>query len=218
MNGQGAPANNNNAASHGLYASSPERRIKITATASSDDLAICTQDLAAGALWIAEALTLIDGKSERVVKGLNQIIPLYASVAQELEQTAAEISGEIGIKPSSLGALTDDQYDGLMLKQSKSLELIINQCVGAYQRLKIGEEIRQAVEKADGQKVLDLPSGLLGYDERGALSINPVLKYLAGHMRTAKRVAREMAANRAWKLRGAERNDDLATRVLNSME
>lgn len=216
MSGQGAPANNSNAASHGLYASSPERRIKIPADASSSDLAKLAHDLADGALWIAETMTIIS--DAQTVKGAERIVTLYASVAQELQQVGAEITGEIGIKPSPLGSLTDAQYESLMDKHARSLELIINQCVGAWKRLEIEEMIRQGVVSTDGKKVLDAPTGLLSIDDKFNVVPNPVLSYLAGHMRTAKRVMREMAANRAWKLRGAERNDDLATRILNSME
>lgn len=200
----GAPAKNNNAQGHGLYSSQPERRIRVAHDAELGQMATWAEDLASGALWIAEALA---GQVELPIEA-NKLIGLYASVSQELNQVAAELEGESGIKPAALGQLPDDRYETLMLKQAKALELVLNQCIAAWQHIKDHEDINH-----DGLFIRWLDE-----DEVEHTDVNPVLNYLAGHMRIAKRIMREMAANRAWKVRGVEREDDLMARLLKAID
>lgn len=46
----------------------------------------------------------------------------------------------------------------------------------------------------------------------------PVLKYLAGHMRKAMRIMRDLAANRAWQLGTHSEDADPAARILAAIE
>jgi hypothetical protein len=204
---RGAPARNANAQGAGLYVSNPERRVRVAATVDTLDMAGFAADLGSGALWIAENLAAKLDELE-LVEG-RKLIGLYASVGQELAQLAAELEGETGIKPAALGQLSEARYEALMAKETRALELILNQCIGAWMHIKDREEIEQ--------------NGLIRTyeytDDDGELvkvnEVNPVLNYLAGHMRVAKRIMREMAANLAWKNRGVEREDDLTVRLLN---
>jgi hypothetical protein len=203
---KGAPTRNINATGHGLYTVNPERRVRVAADLDVAEMATFANDLGSGALWIAE--TLASKLDDLGLMEGRKLIGLYASVGQELAQLAGELEGETGIKPASLGQLSDARYQGLMIKQGKALELILNQCIGAWQHIKDHEDITQdglvrIVEQTsdDGETVK-------------ICEINPVLDYLAGHMRVAKRIMREMAANLAWKNRGVEREDDLTVRLL----
>jgi len=199
----GAPAKNANAAGHGLYSDRPRRHVAIPAQPLLPELALLAQDLADSALWIAEQLAVIE---EQMDLQASRQIGLYASVAQELAQLTGELLGSDGIKPASLGQLGEEQFDHLMRKQVKALELIINQCAGATLYIR------------DREEILGTGGGLVMHYEEEFNAINPSLTYLAGHMRSAKRIIREMAANLAWKMRGTDDNDDLSTRIFKQIE
>lgn len=196
---EGAPVRNSNAAKHGLYASQPTRRVTVPAMPSTSELAVYAQDLADGALWISEALEEYIEKHP-VKAEVPRAVGLYASVAQELYQVAAELEGRSGIKAASLGRLSDERFEMLMKKEAKALALILSQCVSAWKRVQDEQEI--------------LRYGLV--DSEGEL--RPALNYLAGHMRSAKRIMREMAANLAWKDRGEQQDDDLSIRLMKEIE
>jgi hypothetical protein len=208
----GAPAGNKNAAKTGLYIANPSERVIIAPDAGLDVLAQGARDLADAALWIAESLnsinlTLEDGK----------LVSLYAAVSQELNQLAGELAGEAGIKPASLGTLSDAQYELLMQKQAKALSLTLSQCMGTWKHIRDREEIRKDVENsADQTPVLEMPAGLI-ITECGVPFLNPALDYLAAHMRAAKRMMRDMAANRAWRHHGDHPDEDLSERMLKAI-
>lgn len=214
----GAPKRNGNAVGLGLYASDPPREIKVLAEAEPALLAGYGRGMAESAMWIAEELTgVIDGLSGKGFNLASKAIGLYAAVAQELFQVAAELEGAAGIKPAPLGNLSKAGYERLMDEQARALELILNQCMTAARRLRMGEEIRAAAAEAekaeDGKKILDQIPGLLVWAE-GGLEPHPALAYLAAHMRSAKRILRDMAANRAWKERGQQKETDLGERLM----
>lgn len=198
MSRSGAPRRNTNAASHGLYSLEPTHRVAVPQTVTVGELGDFARTLAAGALWIAEAL---DESMNHVpvTAAVPRAVGLYASVAQELHQVAAELDGLSGIKPAALGQLSDAAFENLMRAEGKSLSLILSQCVSASKRIQ------------DRQEVAGM--GLIDSDG----DVDPVLNYLAGHMRSAKRIIREMAANLAWKERGVDNSDDMVTRILKSI-
>lgn len=207
----GAPKRNGNAEGLGLYASNPPREVQVLADAQPTTLAGFGRGMGESALWVAEALTLVIGEVDgRAMHEANKIIGLYAAVAQECLQVAAELEGATGIKPAALGNLSEQAYERLMERQARALELILNQCEAAVRRLQHAEEIRAAAANENG--ILPLAGGLLVWTVKG-YEPHPALQYLAAHMRSAKRILREMAANRAWRDRGQELESDLGERL-----
>lgn len=206
----GAPSGNTNAASHKLYSQTPTRYVIISSAVSLAELANFASDLADGALWIAETLA----EMPETAAGADQTIALYAAVAAELHQVAAEIEGKTGIKGSALGELSNERFDLLLEKQAKAMELILNQIITAYKRLQDGEFIRAAAiqNPADGAI---MPSGLLVKDDKDWV-LNPILKYMAGQMRSAKRIMREFAANLQWKA-GGNQDSDLVSKIMKAI-
>jgi len=167
----GAPMGNDNAAGHGLYRAKPARHVRVLPGVGRAEMAEYARDLSAGALWIAEALA---GSLDPMVEHKDRkLIGLYASVAQELAQVAAELEGATGIKPAPLGGLTEEGFERLMAQEAKALELILNQCISAWKHIQDREEIEK--------------DGLLRRGEDG-WETNPVLGYLAAAMRSAKRI------------------------------
>lgn len=188
----GAPSGNNNAQKHGLYKKTPDAVVVVAADVSSVEMAVLARDLGGAALWIADELAArianIEHKDQKLVS-------LYASVGQELHQVAAELEGESGIKPAPLGKLSDAGYEELMRESARALSLILSQCAAAYQH------------------VFDAETAL-GYGLFRMGGVNPVLHSLAGSMRSAKRIMREMAANQSWRVNGADDKDDLTARLM----
>lgn len=210
----GAVERNKNASSHGLYSQKPWLKVAVAPDAGLDVMAGYANDLASAALWIAESLAEVDGLSLKDQK----LIGLYATVAQELNQLAAELLGEVGIKPAPLGNLPDAQYEVLMEKHAQALSLQLSQCMSTWNYLKDREEIRTEVENADQTTpVLGKPDGLVRETD-GVKTVNTALEYLAAHLRGAKRMMREMAANFIWKHRGSQSEEDLSARLLKVIE
>lgn len=197
MKREGAQAKNINAVGHGLHSLTPVRRVEVLPDVGFGGLAVFTNTLVDAALSIARELET----RLHVADDDAGLITLYAAVAGELTQLAGELQGETGIKPASLGTLTDSQYDAMMKKQAEALSLILSQCVSAWQYVQMHEELK-------GQ------SGLLVRGKFGELVANPVLARLAGHMRTAKRLIKDMAADIAWRERGSDDDRDLASAVM----
>ena len=127
----GAPTGNTNAASHKLYSQTPTRHVRVSSAVTLAELAGFAVDLADGALWIAESLA----EMPETASGAGQTIALYAAVAAELHQVAAEIEGRTGIKGSPLGELSNERFDLLLHKQAQAMELILNQIITAYKQI-----------------------------------------------------------------------------------
>jgi len=205
-----------NAVSSGLYSKSPSQRVKLPALVSVASLAPYAGTMADAAIWIAEGLASIRDDRARILVGL------YASVAHELYQLQGELAGATGVKPSPLGQLDRDAYEAMMANQARAVELVLSQVASAMKRLRDVEEIegeglwqgdqKKAAHDADQEDKLLL---WLTFGEEGAP--NPVLEYLAGHMRAAKRMLRDMAANKAWEQAREAQTNDLAARLLNAI-
>lgn len=186
---------NVNAGSHGLYSKHPSMQVTLPGGREMrwlkpDEVAIATLtplagDMADAAAWIAEELSdpakmaALDGKGQ---VDAAKLAGLYAKVASELYQLAGELGGETGIKAANLGTLTEASWDGMMRNLLRMLALILSQIKTATSKLKTGEELF----KGEGGLIL-------------AGDLNPVLAYLANHMRNAKRMLEEMAADVAWR-------------------
>lgn len=199
----GAPALNQNAARSGLYTSQPARTVRVPENAGPGDLAQYAQALADLAFWIAEALADAEVEAQDEAARLSG---LYAAVANELWQEAAVMAGETGIRPAALGRLGDEAYQALQARTRAALSLVLSQCHTAARQIQVVEEIRAA----SAPDVAGRMRGALVQDGE----INPVLRYLASQMRTAKRMLRDMAANAAWQSRGTNEDSDLATRIM----
>jgi hypothetical protein len=197
---------NQNALGSGLYSQKPLVLVEVGAGVTSAELAELAEPLAAAAMWIAEKL---DAALRRDLLHEGQrLIGLYVAVAHELNQVAAELRGGTGIKPAPLGDLRDVQFENLMTRQAKGLGLILSQCASVWQHLQDREEIL-------GHSVITLLKAEDGQMITGDL--NPTLDYLAAKMRVAKRIMRDMAANRAWREVGQVRGDDLGERLLSTI-
>lgn len=237
MSRTGARRGNLNAGRHGLYSLRPYIRVKVAHTITVAELSGLAMTLADGALWISEALAgmLIPPEGERreqpeiiqspaievtaltfapalgdgasateaaeasrlemaALAGVGRVISLYALVAHELYQVAGELAGVTGIKAASLGQLSNEEFDAMMRAQAQALGLILSQCRSAWQAI-------QDHERIEG-------NGLMRKGE-----LNPILESLAGHMRSAKRMLREFAANRAWRQADEEQTGNLADRI-----
>lgn len=190
----GAPQANQNAQKGGLYARQPGDWVPVAVGVRPEGLAVFARDLGDASLWLAEALAAIDTPDAARAAGL------YASVAQELWQVAGEMEGATGIKASPLGTLSDEAFGRMMEKQVSALSLILSQCRTAWRRLRERHEIGAEGGLFDGEK------------------LNPILGYLAAHMRSAKRMMRDLAANRAWHERGQDAQEDLAARILAAIQ
>jgi len=203
-----APLRNSNASSHHLFVKDPLHKVTVATDIQPGEMAQLARDLGDSSLWIAERLTLElearGGKAEA-----HKLIGLYAAVAHEMHQVAAEMEGETGIKAAPLGGLKDDHYERMIEQQSRSLGLILSQCKSAWVNLQ--EKVQFNGEKEGSEEVQRV---LSNSDGEGI----GVLKYLAGHIRAAKRMMRDLAANRAWKLGGEVDNDDLGTRIRKVIE
>lgn len=202
----GAPAGNGNAVSHGLHSSHPARRVEVQPSVTFAEMATFADTLADASIDIADSLAARLDVAHKDAK----LVGLYAAVGQEMAQLAGELLGETGIKPAALGRLSEEQFAALMRKEAKALSLLLSQINTAWSRLKTVEEL--GVEARPD--VIDLGRGLIRVDG----TVNPVLDHLAAHIRAAKRIMRDMAANRAWEQRGALEEDDLAARLLRQLE
>jgi hypothetical protein len=201
-----APDRNTNAISHGLHSKSPAVRVIVPHEVGLIELAAYANDMGDVAQWIASGLAEQLGATHPDVR----LVGLYAAVAGEMAQVVGEFLGETGIKPSNLGRLDDAQFEQLMRKESAALSLILSQCKSAFQHLRDREELAGSTDKG----VIGGAEGLLVWMETKGWRANPVLGYLASHIRDAKRLMREMAANRVWQQRGIEAEDDLAARLV----
>jgi hypothetical protein len=188
---KGAPIQNSNAAKHGLTSQAPAYRVHVPATASPDELATLTRAIGETALLLAE---------EMANEGLANAA-LYAAVAAEAEQLAADIAGGQGIKASALGELSPAHYDHLIAKQTQALALILSQVKSAWEvlrgRIEILNQGDTRVALLDGGKPV------------------VVLEYLAGHMRKALRVMKSVVANKMWwdSISATDENADLSARI-----
>jgi hypothetical protein len=195
MTKRGARRRNTNAAAHNLYSQQPPARIAVAPTSDAGALAEFAVPLADAASWLAEALARgIGNQPEHPAQAQ---ITLYAGVAAELYQLGGELRGGTGIKPAPLGTLSDDHYHVLQRDLSRQLSLVLSQITSAIRYLRAVEETSE--------------SGLVETQTR-------LLTYLASHMRTAKRMIREMAGNVAWRERGTQDDSDIAARLLAAIE
>jgi hypothetical protein len=202
-----APRHNDNATGHQLYSKSPLHRVEVTVNAPPSELAKLAKDLGDASLWIAERL---DVEMEvALTTDVYKASALYASVAHELHQLAGELQGEVGIKASPLGTLDEAAYERMVEQQSRALTLILSQCMSAWISLSARVEVLAEKEGADHiNRVLTEAGG----------KVLPVLNYLAGHMRAAKRMMRDLAANRAWQLGMTNEEADPAARIMAIIE
>lgn len=183
---------NQNAAGAGLWTKRPVRTVFVPAEVGAAGLAEFAQDLGDAANWVAEEL------AGEISHEAARATGVYAAVAHELWQLAGELGGVSGIKAAPLGALGDEAFEAMMHKQIKALGLVLSQCKSAWARLRAMGEVGEGV--VDGEGDLD-----------------PTLSYLAAHMRTAKRMMRDLAANRAWQAGGRSDDDDLTKRLLDAI-
>lgn len=198
---EGAPAGNSNAVGHGLNSKTPARRVNVRADVTVAELAEFAGTLGDAAAWVAERLAF--EIEDDVNHDDSKLISLYAAVAAELLQFQAELEGG-ATKAAALGTLSDAAFDSLMQKQANALALILSQCVSAWSYLKarvetnsdlMVERINRKTEKHESRAV-------------------PVLVHLAAHIRAAKRLLKDMAANRAWKEGDRDNDDDMAKRIM----
>lgn len=198
---RGAPKSNENASKWGLTSRNPLHKVVVRGTVTMPELAQYASDLAAAALWIAEE---IDAEG-----AVPRMVGLYATVAAELEQVAAELAGRTGIKPAPLGEISDEAYERLRDQQAKALSLLLSQCTTAWKRLE-GVVLVMGGTREDGSR----KAALVDMDGDPV----PVLNYLAGFLRSAKRLLRDMAANIAWRERGETNVDDLAAAIIRELK
>ena len=200
-----APRHNDNASGHQLYSKTPLHRVVVPADVEPGKLAEFAKDLGDASLWIAARLTV----EQNVVAStdVHKTIGLYAAVAGELHQVAAEIEGETGIKAAALGKLDETSYARLIEQQTRALSLILSQLESAWVSLQARVEVLGEKEDADNIKRVLTPV------EQGG-KVMPVLNYMAGHMRAAKRMLRDLAANRAWQIGLNSEEDDPAARIM----
>ena len=206
-----APTGNRNASSHHLYSTNPTWKVQVAGEINPTALAAFARGLGDAGLWIAERLTAeLDARTRQSLTTAvetYQMIGLYAAVAHECHQVAAELEGETRIKAAPLGKLDEQRADELLEKQMKALSLILSQCKSAWVRL---QDKVQVEGERDGQEV---KRAILDYDGKP----DTVLKYLAGHMRSAKRMLRDLAANRAWSHAAKTEEGDATTRILEAI-
>lgn len=200
-----APRHNSNAEGHQLYSKTPLHRVVVPSDVVPVKLAEYARDLGDASLWIAARLTV----EQDVVHSTDvyKTIGLYAAVAGELHQVAAEMEGETGIKAAPLGKLDDTSYARLIEQQTRALSLILSQLESAWVSLQARVEV--LAEKESGGEI----KRVLTPAEQGG-KVLPVLNYMAGHMRVAKRMLRDLAANRAWQIGLNADEDDPATRIM----
>lgn len=200
-----APRHNDNATGHQLYSQTPLHRVSVPINAAPGELATLAKDLGDAALWIAERLAL-ETTFVRATDGY-EASGLYAAVAHELHQVGAELEGETGIKASPLGKLDEASYQRMMEQQTRALSLILSQCKSAWVALEA--RVQVLGEKEGGDEIRRV---LMPVEQNG--KVLPVLKYLAGHMRKAMRIMRDLAANRAWQLGNTAEEADPAARIM----
>jgi hypothetical protein len=94
-----------------------------------------------------------------------------------------------------LGALSEAAWDDLIRNQIRALNLILSQIITAVMGIKTRETMKEG-----------------GIVKNGDL--NPVLAYLANHMRSAKRMIEEMAANVAWRRQTSSETTDFSDKFL----
>lgn len=203
-----APRHNDNATGHQLYSKAPLHRVVVPADVTPGKLAEYARDLADASLWIAARLTV----EQNVVPTTDvyKTIGLYAAVAHELHQVAAEIEGETGVKAAPLGKLDEHSYATLIQQQTRALTLTLSQLESAWVSLQARVEV--LAEREDVADVKDIKRALTPAEQGG--KVLPVLNYLAGHMRNAKRMLRDLAANRAWQMGMNTDDDDPAARII----
>lgn len=191
-----AQRSNRNAIAVGMYSKNPTRRLVELAAAPGEvsivRLAEWSRDLGDAALTIAEALASELASRHDTSENLRRQVVLYAEVGHEMHQLSGEIAGVTGIRAAGLGTLGDVEYQELIISQGRALELVLSQCqtAAAYVRARV-----EFVE-VDGLTVArfsDKPG------EGLTARVLATLEYLAGHIRAAKRMMRQFAANRAWK-------------------
>ena len=180
----GAPARNQNAGGSGLYSSAPTVRVALPQVLSAGVLAPLARDMADHAMWLAERLAEAPGDEQAA----SQAAALYAKVAHELYQLGGELLGGTGIKAAPLGKLKPDVFQDMLLNEQRAMELVLSQLATAMKRLQDRETIQ-----GDGV-VMNL-----GSEDDPDWQVNPVLSSMAGHMRAAGRMLRDLAANLAWR-------------------
>ena len=207
-----APRRNDNATGHQLYSQSPFHQVIVSINAPISELASKARDLGDAALWIADRLALEMNVTHSA--DVYEASALYAAVAHELHQVAAELEGETGIKAAPLGKLSPEAYDRLIEQQTRALNLILSQCTSAWVSLYARVEVygeKEAVNTLEEIKRILAPVGEAG-------RVLPVLKYMAGHMRKAMRAMRDLAANRAWQIGLNTEDDDPAARIMAAIQ
>ena len=205
---------NQNAAGHGLYSANPPARIAdlalVPESLSLERVGELARDMGDAALAISQELAEAQGDGNRGTA----LIVRYADVASELHQFSAEAEGVTGIKPATLGKLSVDQFERLLRNQARELHLVLAQCKSAYQAIQARREVNRSgvimggEVRKEGDQIVEVVGG----------EINPVLFYLAGHMRTAKRLLKQFAANKAWQLANVAGEGDLVARVWSGIQ
>lgn len=181
---RGAPAGNRNAGRHGLYSERPSVLVPVGADASLDDLAVLVEMMEGAALWIAEELDAVEDPTVEV-GDLDVLVALYAAVAGECAHLQAEIEGR-GLKAAALGELETEQYERLLGKSARALELLLSRAASAKARL-----------EGSGMLVATKYDNVRG--------VNPVLKYLASIFRKAQRQALRHGQYLVWAQRVEDR-------------
>lgn len=197
-----AKRGNKNAIGGGLWSAHPAVRLPKLAmmpeTVTLGQMAEWAAALGDSALTISEDLRdAVKASQAPVDDDAATLIVLYAEVGHEMHQLAAEVAGEAGIKPAALGNLGRGAMEVLIKNQARGLELVLGQCMSATATIEAWKALG-----GPGEGVL----------KNGA--INPVLRYLAGYIRAAKRMLRQFAANRIWQTANEGGHGDLIARVM----
>jgi len=178
-----------NAQAHGMWSTTPVQRVTLPETLTIPVLLDVAGYLADAALWLAETMAggvTPDGKERHaalISPETAHKVGLYAKVAHELAQLQAEVAGG-GLEKATLGALDEGAFSELQRAQRRALWLIANQIAGAVVYLRDRESIQ----------------GDVSHSEAAA----DILKYLAGHLRSAGRMIKQTAQNLQW----AQRRDE----------
>lgn len=173
----------------GITATAPKAVVKVLPKAKLSELSTVVDRLAEHAAWMAAALQALD----EALAGDPDAWPLanaYTQLASELAQDSAVIQGQSGLRAAELGRMTIHAYVALQRKQAAALTLAASRA----------QSVRLWLEK----------EGLM---DGGKL--RPVVASYRSLLSSAGRIAKRMAANRAWRERREEkRAPDLSQRAI----
>lgn len=184
----GAPPGNTNARGHGLYSKRPPVTVAVPVDASLDDLAELIEQAAGAAHWIASELVTLSG-DKLDVEEIARMVVLYAGVAGECDDLVGNLAGHTQVEAAKYGELSPQKFEELLRRSADRLGLAISQIVSAKARLETNGLI--VAGRLDNTREL-----------------HPTLRYLAGSLRTLKRMVRQHAGMLAWRQAAQQGLDD----------